>query len=182
MFRMNVDEEIDLVFLEDALAVDLFALVDSEREYLSRWMPWAPETTSVEPIREFIKATTIGFAEGKSMTCAIWYRDAIVGVVGYKSIQPDLKKVEIGYWLSAKQQGKGIMTRACRALIQYAFSDLDMEKVEIAVAVENTPSRKVCERLGLKLEGVITNAENLQGVIVDHAVYGMMRANWEAAI
>jgi ribosomal-protein-serine acetyltransferase len=50
-----------------------------------------------------------------------------------------------------------------------------MQKVEISVAVDNQSSRGVCERLGFKLEGIITRAENLNGRVVDHAVYGLNR-------
>jgi len=50
-----------------------------------------------------------------------------------------------------------------------------MQKVQISVAVDNQPSRKVCERLGFSLEGVITRSENLNGRVVDHAIYGLSR-------
>ena len=42
-------------------------------------------------------------------------------------------------------------------------------------ATENLASRAICERLGMKLEGIISNAENLNGRIVDHAIYGLHR-------
>ena len=59
-----------------------------------------------------------------------------------------------------------------------AFIELDMQKVEISAAVENQSSRKVCERLGFSLEGVITCSENLNGRVVDHAIYGLSRTAW----
>ncbi|HIF9169539.1 TPA: GNAT family N-acetyltransferase, partial [Photobacterium damselae] len=46
-------------------------------------------------------------------------------------------------------------------------------------AIENKASRKVCERLGLTLEGIITRAENINGRVVDHAVYGLSRTAWQ---
>ncbi|MCP4970425.1 MAG: GNAT family N-acetyltransferase [Arcobacter sp.] len=51
--------------------------------------------------------------------------------------------------------------------------DLKMEKVEISVAVENIKSRAVCKRLNMKLEGIISNSENINGKIVDHAIYSL---------
>jgi ribosomal-protein-serine acetyltransferase len=53
-----------------------------------------------------------------------------------------------------------------------------MEKVQISAATQNKPSRAVCERLGFSLEGVITRAENLNGPVVDHAIYGLSRDTW----
>jgi ribosomal-protein-serine acetyltransferase len=59
--------------------------------------------------------------------------------------------------------------------VEYAFTHLDMGKVEMCVASDNNPSRAVCERLGMTLEGTITNAEFVQGRILDHAIYGLHR-------
>ena len=70
------------------------------------------------------------------------------------------------------------MTRSVAKLIGIAFGQLGMMKVQISVAVHNQPSRKVCERLGFVLEGVITRSENLNGNVVDHAVYGLSRDTW----
>lgn len=53
-----------------------------------------------------------------------------------------------------------------------------MEKIQISAATGNQPSRNVCERLGFVLEGIITRAENLNGRVVDHAVYGLGRTSW----
>ncbi|OOF10420.1 ribosomal-protein-L7/L12-serine acetyltransferase, partial [Salinivibrio sp. MA427] len=97
------------------------------------------------------------------------------------TINQSLKKVEIGYWLSSLHQGKGIVNQAVAKLIELAFTQFGMEKVQISAATENTPSRKVCERLGFTLEGVIRRAENLNGRIVDHAIYGLDRATWQTA-
>ena len=173
LFKLDVDSEINLVFLHESLATELFNLVDSDREYLNTWLPWPPFIKKIEGTKSFIKNSITDFAEGKSMVCAIEYKNKIVGVVGYNKILTSLKKVEIGYWLSSKYQGHGIMTRAVKCLINQTFNNLKMEKVQIAVATGNYPSQKVCERLGFKPEGVIKNYENLHGKIVDHIIYGL---------
>ncbi len=106
------------------------------------------------------------------------YKDKLVGNISFNSVSHQLKKVEMGYWLSSDYQGKGIVSRSVLKLIDVAFTDLDMEKVQISAATGNQPSRNVCERLGFVLEGTITRAENLNGRIVDHAVYGLGRTSW----
>lgn len=175
LFKLNVDSEIKLVFLTEALAEPLFTLVDSDRDHLTQWLPWPPHIKKVEDTSHFIKNSTIDFAEGRGMVCAIEYRGEVVGVISYNKILRSLKKVEIGYWLSSKHQGKGIITRSVEHLTRYAFDHLEMEKVEIAAASENRSSRRICERLGFKLEGIIKNAENLHGKLVDHAIYGIYK-------
>jgi len=175
LFKLDIDSEIELVFLTEVLAENLFKLVDTDREHLTQWLPWPPYIKRVEDTSQFIKNSIIDFAEGRGMVCAIEYRGDLVGVISYNKILRSLKKVEIGYWLSSKYQGKGIISRSVDFLTTYAFNNLDMEKVEIAAASENQPSRRVCERLGFKLEGIIKNAENLHGKLVDHAIYGLYR-------
>ncbi|GLI54960.1 ribosomal-protein-L7/L12-serine acetyltransferase [Propionigenium maris DSM 9537] len=175
LFKLKVDSEINLVFLTEKLADTIFQLVDSDREHLNKWLPWPTYTKSVKDSRLFIKNSIVAFAEGRSMTCAIEYRGDIVGVVSYNKILRPLKKVEIGYWLSSKYQGKGIITRSVDYLTRYALDEMGMEKVEIAAASENQPSRSVCERLGFNLEGIIKNSENLHGRLVDLAIYGFYK-------
>lgn len=161
--------------MHESLATELFNLVDSDREYLNTWLPWPPSIKKIDDTKSFIKSSILDFAEGKSMVCAIEYREKIVGVVSYNKILNSLKKVEIGYWLSSKYRGKGIITKSVECLINYAFDRLGMEKVQIAVATKNYPSQNVCKRLGLKSEGVIKNFENLHGKIVDAIIYGICR-------
>ena len=173
LFKHKVDSDINLVFLHESLAEILFELVDKDREYLGKWMPWVDETKSAEDIKQWIARDLVRYAEGKGITCAIEFAEQIVGVISYNRIEPALRKVVIGYWLASEYQGQGIMTRACQHLINHAFEDFQVQKVEIAAATENFPSRNVCERLGLKLEGVITNAERVNDYIYDHAVYGI---------
>ncbi len=83
-----------------------------------------------------------------------------------------MQKAEIGYWLASDYQGKGIVTTSCKTLIKYAFSDLNVNYIQFSVASENWASQKVCERLELNFEGNIRNAENINGRIVDHVIYG----------
>ncbi|MCL6270411.1 GNAT family N-acetyltransferase [Sansalvadorimonas sp. 2012CJ34-2] len=175
MFRKEVDSDINLVFLQESLTDDLYELVAHDREYLNKWMPWSPLIKTAEDTRAFINKSIKDFAEGKSMVCAIEYQHRIVGVISFNKIHKHLKKVEIGFWISSSYQGHGIVTRACRQMIKHAFTNLGMEKIQISAATGNAASRNVCLRLGMTLEGVITNAENLHGKIVNHAVYGLAK-------
>ena len=111
----------------------------------------------------------------------MFYKDTLVGNISFNSINHQLKRVDMGYWFSAEYQGRGIVTRSVAMLIEIAFTELNMEKVRICAATENQSSRKLCERLGFVLEGCITRAENLNGRVVDHAVYGLHRSAWSQA-
>ena len=70
------------------------------------------------------------------------------------------------------------MTKVAKALTNYAFHHLNLNKVEIRAAVENKKSRSVPERLGFVNEGTIRQAEKLYDHYVDHIVYGVLASEW----
>lgn len=71
------------------------------------------------------------------------------------------------------------MTSVSKALTDYAFTELKLNKVEIRAAAENQKSRSIPERLGYKEEGTIRQAEWLYDHYVDHVVYGMLAEEWK---
>ena len=178
MFSLRIEKDLKLVLVQPSFAARYFEIVQSEREYLSQWLAWPPHADSEAFFLSFIQRSLHDYADGKSLVCAMFYEDELVGNISFNTINHDLKKVEIGYWLREKFKGKGIVTRSVSKLIEMAFRELNMQKVEISAAVDNAPSRNVCNRLGFNLEGIITCAENLNGRVVDHAVYGLSCSHW----
>ncbi|WP_020559395.1 GNAT family N-acetyltransferase [Thiofilum flexile] len=173
MFRLTVDDEISLYLISETFVARYVELVAADESYLAQWMEWPRHCKTEEEFKQFVKSSLHHYAEGQSMTCAIAYYDEVVGNVGFNTINHTLKVAEIGYWLGQQYQGKGIVTRACRYLIDYAFKVLELEKVQISAAEDNLPSRAVCERLGMQLEGIITNREKVGNRILNHAIYGI---------
>lgn len=104
---------------------------------------------------------------------------SLSGIVGYNEVDWQNKIAYIGYWLGEGFQGKGIMTRATKALVDYAFEQLNLNKVDIRAAERNKKSRSIPERLGFQQEGKIRAGELLYGKYVDHVIYGMLKNEWE---
>ncbi|WP_461534870.1 GNAT family N-acetyltransferase [Spongorhabdus nitratireducens] len=181
MFSALVDDDIRLCLVQHSFAPRYTELVAAHSEYLSQWLAWPEKCNTEEAFRAFVTRSLHDYADGKSLTCAIEYRGEIVGNISFNAILDDRKMVEIGYWLAESYQGQGIVTRACRFLINHAFTALDMDKVQISVAEDNKPSRAVCERLGMTLEGIISNREKIGDRILAHAVYGLHRTQIEQA-
>jgi ribosomal-protein-serine acetyltransferase len=173
MFSWQVDEDIRLNLVNEKFAFRYAALCSADHEYLAEWLEWPRHCSRKEDFLAFIRTSLHQYADGKGLTCAMEYKGEIVGNIAFNKIDHTLKKVEIGYWLASAYRGNGIVTRSCRYLIDYAFSELQMQKVQIAAAAENRDSRAVCERLGMTLEGVLTNQEKVGDRILDHAIYGL---------
>lgn len=180
MFLHKIDEDLSLKLIDLRDAEGVFELTNSSREYLREWLPWLDFTTKLEDTKAFIKNSLKGFPENKSLSTVILFKGEIVGIAGYNEINGSNKTAYIGYWLGEGFQGNGIMTRVARALTEYAFAELKLNKVEIRAAVENTKSRGIPERLGFVNEGSIRQAEWLYDHYVDHVVYGMLAGDWNA--
>lgn len=177
MFTLDIDQELRLALIQPSFAKTYYDIVAQQRSYLSQWLAWPEHADGEGFFLSFIQTSLQNYAAGKSLTCSVIFSGQIVGTVSFNSIDHNLKKVEIGYWLREDYQGRGIMTRVVRKLIEVAFEEYQMEKVEIAAAEGNKASRSLCERLGFTLEGIITRAENLNGRIVDHAIYGLAKSH-----
>lgn len=178
LIRIPIDNETELRTFDIQDAEELYALIDTNREHLHRWMGWIDTTTSVENMRSFIWHSQARLAQDNGFNAGIFHRGRLVGVIGFHYIDHEDRKTEIGYWLAASMQGKGLMTRACRAMVDYAFSELGLNRVEIQVATGNLRSRAIPERLGFTQEGILRDDAWLRDRFVDHVVYGMLAREW----
>jgi ribosomal-protein-serine acetyltransferase len=174
---LRVDEELELVPWETDHAGDLFAAADANRGYLRQWLPWVDFCKSVDDEREYIRRARDRTAAG-GFDAGIWRGGRLVGTIGYNSIDPLNRRGEIGYWLAEAEQGKGVMTRCCAAVVHHGFAGLNLNRVAIFCATENKRSRAIPERLGFTLEGVYREAEWLYDHFVDLAGYGMVAREW----
>lgn len=178
MFDLNIENNLKLKLVHPSFAPRYLELVTRHQEALAEWLVWPPSAVDEAFFLAFVTRSLHEYADGITVPCAMFYQGALVGNAALTRIQPELKKAEIGYWLAPDYQGKGIVTRSVKALMRHAFDDLGMDVVHICAAEQNTRSRAVAERLGMTLEGVISNRENIRGRIVNHAVYAMRKADF----
>lgn len=178
MFTIQIDDDLELALVEPSFASQYLNIITNDREHLRQWLPWVDFCHDKKAFSDFIQKSLLDYAQGTSLTCAIILQGKLVGNISFNSINQSLEKVEIGYWLSSQHQGKGIMRRAVTKFIELAFTHYGMTKVEISAAEENQRSRHVCECLGFKLEGVIRQAERVNGHLLNHAVYGLHKSEW----
>jgi ribosomal-protein-serine acetyltransferase len=167
----------ELRLLEESDADELYQLIEANRAYLAPWLPWAAEQTR-EGTLEFIRLTRRQAAANDGFQAALISDGAIVGIAGFHSVNWPHGSTTIGYWLSERHQGRGLMTRAVRGLVDHAFSEWKLHRVEIRAAIENRRSRAIPERLGFREEGVLREAERIGDHHHDLAVYGLLAREW----
>jgi ribosomal-protein-alanine N-acetyltransferase len=87
----------------------------------------------------------------------------------------------VGYSLASAEWGNGYMQEALTALLDYGFSELDLNRVEADVDPRNAASGRSLERLGFRREGLLRERWIVGGEVSDTALYGLLRKDWEAA-
>jgi len=167
--------------LDSADAEELYALIDANREYLSRWMPFVSQTRSTADSLAFIRSARRQLTENRGMQMAILSGVQIIGVAGFHRIDWTSRSTSIGYWLAEERQGAGTMTLAARAMVDHAFSVWRLHRVEIRAGIENHRSRAIPERLGFREDGVLRGAERIGPRVIDHVIYAMTAAEWDGA-
>ncbi|MET9657043.1 GNAT family N-acetyltransferase [Streptomyces sp. NPDC006510] len=132
---------------------ELFRVIEESLEHLRPWMPWAAEHSLARTTR-FLANRVERWARGEEFTYAIVLDGAIVGACGlFRRGETPANGREIGYWLHPAATGRGVATRAARALVELAFRLPGVDHVEVVHDVANAASRAVPARLGFAEHG-----------------------------
>lgn len=176
---LRIDDELTLHLARHELAEAIFTAIDANREHLRRWLPWVEPTQSVEDTRAYIRESMAQNSSGTRLSTFILEGEHLVGSVGVVRFDKDHRSCELGYWLSEERQGRGIVTKACGALIGHLFQKKNLNRIEIKVASGNLRSQEVPLRLGFQKEGTLRGALYLYDEYHDVELFGLLRSDWK---
>ncbi|GAA4930825.1 GNAT family N-acetyltransferase [Streptomyces coeruleoprunus] len=127
---------------------EFFRVIEESLEHLRPWMPWVAEH-SREQTADFLACRSERWADGREFSYAIVLDGAIAGACGlYRHDDTPDDSLEIGYWLHPAATGRGVATRAARALVDQAFRLPGVASVEVVHDAANRASAAVPARLG----------------------------------
>jgi ribosomal-protein-serine acetyltransferase len=178
MFSHQIDENLKLVLPQAYHAGEIAAVVRENLDILKPWLPWATDEYSIETALEYVEKTRREYGEKGTFGTLIVLDEKIAGAIGCHKLNPVNQSIQIGYWLGKQAQGKGVVTKCCRVLVEYIFDKMQLNRVQINCNVENRKSRAIPERLGFQLEGIHRQVEFLNGRFGDWAVYAMLKEDW----
>ncbi|EEK48367.1 Uncharacterized acetyltransferase p20 [Bacillus cereus ATCC 10876] len=98
----------------------------------------------------------------------------IIGSCGYNFLDFENSKTEIGYDISKAFWGKGYAPEAISALLDYAFTNLKLNRIEAKVEPENLNSISVLKKLKFTLEGTLRKSEKSNGKFIDLSIYSKL--------
>ncbi|MBO8425219.1 MAG: GNAT family N-acetyltransferase [Proteobacteria bacterium] len=153
----------------------LFDIVSSERDFLREFLSWVDDVKRPEDM--YIHMYKVSKTDNASYY--IIYDGQIVGNIGIDISSKKNKIAEIAYWLSRKYNGHGIMTRAVKILEQFAFENMDVNRIEIVMDVDNVKSESVAKRAGYMCEGVRRQSYMFRNELRDVFTYSKLKSEWE---
>jgi ribosomal-protein-alanine N-acetyltransferase len=104
------------------------------------------------------RITDLQSAEEESALCAIRIDEGVVGWGTVHTVDTRSRTARVGYYVLPEQQGNGYASEAARLLVEYAFDELNMHRVEATVQGDNPASKRVLEKLGFVHEGTKRDA------------------------
>ncbi len=175
-FIMPVDDELSLRLAEPRFADELYAVIEANRDHLRPWMPWADQTR--EQLQDWARKTVEKFAAQTDVALTILRHGRVVGGCGLHGLGSPHHFAETGYWLAADAQGRGIVTRCLRVLLDYAFDERGLHRVQLHALPENARSQAVARRLGFTREGVLRETVMHNGKHCSMVMFGLLASEW----
>jgi ribosomal-protein-serine acetyltransferase len=177
--RFRIDEDIERRPFVEGDADGVFAAVRENRDHLTPFMQWMVDDYSIDHAREFIAQSIRSATKMESLGFGIFRKEKFIGTIGFVYFDWKVRSTEIGYWIAANEEGKGIITRAGEILIDHAIREWGINRIEIRCSTLNTRSDAVPERLGFSREGLLRQSQFRNGTLHDFYIYGLLAAEWK---
>ncbi|MBD0400682.1 GNAT family N-acetyltransferase [Flammeovirga sp. EKP202] len=152
--NIKVNPQIELKPLEMGDSTSIFTILDQQRDYIGKWLPFVQYTHKIEDTRKFVASMIEEAEKNTTKVYSILLGCELIGLISFKDISKVNKSTEIGYWISQDHQGRGIMTDAVRQMCKMAFEEWKMNRIVIKCAEENYPSKRIPQKIGFKYEGL----------------------------
>lgn len=182
MVSILIDDEIFLRSYQPEDAPALFQAINRSRAHLRPWLNWVDRTTKPDHSLQFIQKSLQETNHQQSLTLGIFRNREIIGSIGMHNWDQELKRAQIGYWISSEFEGQGIITRSATRFADFLFQKLGLNKIELHFAVPNKRSAAVAQKLGVKTEGIIRAGCIINGQPEDLVVTGILRSEWQQKI
>jgi ribosomal-protein-serine acetyltransferase len=164
--------------LEPWQAEEFLAHIDRARPHTDPWIPWASRSTDLESARRTLQDYADKQAADTGRIYGIWLAGTLVGGVMFPHFAAAHGTCEIGVWGEAAAQGRGLITAAVRILIDYAFVERGLHRVEWINSTANLRSRAVAQRVGMHLDGVLRGYTEYRGERQDAEVWSLLAPEW----
>lgn len=155
----------------------LFAAVSESIPELSRYETWCHPGYTRDEAADYVNWWGSTWKDGKAYYFAVEQRGTgmFLGSCGLSDLSLEHRRASLGFWIKSGCTGQGFATDAARLVMKLGFEDLGLARIEVEVAVTNAASRRVAEKLGCRLEGILHHRLLLPEGLTDTAMYASLR-------
>ena len=153
-------------------------------DWLTRWEPRRiPGQADVVENRDAFAARCSARARewqlGTGYGFGIFVHGALAGEINLSGVQRGpFQNTYVGYWIDEAQAGNGYVPESLVTVARFAFEDLRLHRLQVAIIPRNRASRRVVEKLGLRDEGVAVRYLAINGRWEDHIRYALTAEEW----
>ncbi len=160
----------------------LCAAAQESIDTVGRWLPWCHAGYSEHDAATWVAMTEAGWAREQHFAFGVFdsATHQLLGGVGINQIVREHLMCNLGYWTRASATGRGVATTAALLAARFAFSALELARIEIVVAIGNAASQRVAEKIGAHFEGVARQRLLLRVVSLDAWQYSLTRGDLSA--
>ncbi|CAM5585339.1 GNAT family N-acetyltransferase [Streptomyces tanashiensis] len=182
MFAISLgDDGAELRPLEPFHAEELLAHMDRGREFIGQHIGLPDVVADLESARAYLRSYAEKAASDTGRLYGIWDGGTLVGGVLFRTFDVANGTAEAGCWLEPSAAGKGLITRACRTIIDWAIEERGIHRVEWYASTKNGASIAVARRLGMTKEGVLRENYLYRGSRADTEIWAVLAPEWRAA-
>jgi ribosomal-protein-serine acetyltransferase len=162
-----------LVPVEEGLAAEIWRATEVSMPELRPWMPWA-DTSGLDETKSFAAKAESQWGSEIGFHFTILEDEAVIGGVSIEVRGPVERIGELGYWVRSDRCGRGFATEAAGSLVDFAFRELGLHRLELRAGVGNRASQRVAEKLGFQREGTLREASRGADSTYDSYLYGLL--------
>lgn len=140
-----------------------------------------PRANTLEEVFAFIDAVEEIHAKEEGFTWSICLKEdkTFVGTIGFYRHQKDIFRSELGYAMLPEFWGRGIMSEAIQAVLDFGFNQMGFNSIEADINPANEASAKILLRNGFQKEGYIRESVFWNGEFLDTEMYSMLHSDWK---
>lgn len=166
---------------EDVLGI--LKYYTDNKAYLTPYYPaWSEYFFTEEYWSSEVEIALQEFIQGQSLRLLIFHQNEprVIGIINFRNfIRSSAQFCTVGYSLAEKEQGKGYMTEALKASVDYVFEELNMHRIMANYMPHNLSSGKLLKRLGFVVEGYARDYLLINGQWQDHILTSLINPRWK---
>ncbi|MEU6537658.1 GNAT family protein [Streptomyces sp. NPDC047000] len=175
------DDGAELRPLESWHAEEFLAHLDRGREFVGQYIAFGSRETDADSARALLLRYARQRAEDSGGLHGIWLSGTLVGGVLFRTFDAARGTCEVGCWLEPAAIGRGLVTRAIRVLLDWAFDERGIHRAEWHAASGNKASIAVARSLGMTRDAVLRESHPHRGTRHDIEIWSVLAPEWHAA-